>query len=53
MYLRFVPGGAYDTVPEVSILLSLFNFSDKFYPVVFDEAGTHILSCAHFLHHAN
>ncbi|EJD02431.1 Thiamin diphosphate-binding protein [Fomitiporia mediterranea MF3/22] len=32
-------GGAYDTVPEVAILLSLFNFSDKFYPVVFDEAG--------------
>ncbi|KAL5532592.1 hypothetical protein ACEPAF_4366 [Sanghuangporus sanghuang] len=32
-------GGAYDTVPEVAILLSLFKFSDKFYPVVFDEAG--------------
>jgi hypothetical protein len=32
-------GGAYDTVPEVAILLSLFNFSDKFYPTVFDEAG--------------
>ncbi|KAF8622849.1 hypothetical protein AX15_006694 [Amanita polypyramis BW_CC] len=32
-------GGAYDTVPEVCILLSLFENSDKFYPVVFDEAG--------------
>ncbi|KAL5489772.1 hypothetical protein ACEPAI_4604 [Sanghuangporus weigelae] len=32
-------GGAYDTVPEVAILLSLFKFSDNFYPVVFDEAG--------------
>ena len=32
-------GGAYDTVPEVCILLSLFDFSDKFYPTVFDEAG--------------
>ncbi|KAG5638116.1 hypothetical protein H0H81_001794 [Sphagnurus paluster] len=32
-------GGAYDTVPEVCILLALFNHSKKFYPVVFDEAG--------------
>ena len=32
-------GGAYDTVPEVCILLALFEHSDKFYPVVFDEAG--------------
>ncbi|KAJ8692301.1 hypothetical protein PTI98_009628 [Pleurotus ostreatus] len=32
-------GGAFDTVPEVCILLALFNFSDKFYPTVFDEAG--------------
>ncbi|KAF8896655.1 transketolase [Infundibulicybe gibba] len=32
-------GGAYDTVPEVCILLALFNFSEKFLPVVFDEAG--------------
>ncbi|TFK73252.1 transketolase [Pluteus cervinus] len=32
-------GGAFDTVPEVCILLALFNFSSKFYPVVFDEAG--------------
>ncbi|KAI5119177.1 hypothetical protein M0805_000631 [Coniferiporia weirii] len=32
-------GGAFDTVPEVCILLSLFNFSEKFYPTVFDEAG--------------
>ncbi|KAG5220140.1 thiamine diphosphate-binding protein [Salix suchowensis] len=29
----------FDTVPEVCILLALFNFSDKFYPTVFDEAG--------------
>ena len=33
-------GGAYDTVPEVCILLALFEGSDHFYPVVFDEAGT-------------
>ncbi|KAH9966952.1 thiamine diphosphate-binding protein [Lactifluus volemus] len=32
-------GGAYDTVPELCILLSLFEASDKYYPVVFDEAG--------------
>ncbi|KAG5644637.1 hypothetical protein DXG03_008019 [Asterophora parasitica] len=32
-------GGAYDTVPEVCILLALFNYSQRFYPVVFDEAG--------------
>jgi len=32
-------GGAYDTVPEVCILLGLFEHSDKFYPTVFDEAG--------------
>ena len=32
-------GGAYDTVPEVAILLALFNFSDNFYKTVFDEAG--------------
>ncbi|KAI0257821.1 thiamine diphosphate-binding protein [Gloeopeniophorella convolvens] len=32
-------GGAYDTVPELAILLSLFEASDKFYPIVFDEAG--------------
>jgi transketolase len=32
-------GGAYDTVPEVCILLALFEASDKFLPVVFDEAG--------------
>lgn len=36
----FVLGGAYDTVPELCILLSLFDFSDRFYPIVFDEAGT-------------
>ncbi|KAH8983863.1 thiamine diphosphate-binding protein [Lactarius akahatsu] len=32
-------GGPYDTVPELCILLSLFESSDKYYPVVFDEAG--------------
>jgi hypothetical protein len=32
-------GGAYDTVPELCILLSLFEASDKHYPIVFDEAG--------------
>jgi hypothetical protein len=32
-------GGAYDTVPELCILLSLFEASDKYHPVVFDEAG--------------
>ncbi|KAJ3515922.1 hypothetical protein NLJ89_g1449 [Agrocybe chaxingu] len=32
-------GGAYDTVPEVCILLALFEHSDKFLPTVFDEAG--------------
>ncbi|KAJ7589970.1 thiamine diphosphate-binding protein [Mycena floridula] len=32
-------GGAYDTVPEVCILLALFEHSEKFHPVVFDEAG--------------
>ncbi|PBL04152.1 thiamine diphosphate-binding protein [Armillaria gallica] len=32
-------GGAYDTVPEVCILLALFNHSESFVPIVFDEAG--------------
>ncbi|KAI0246960.1 thiamine diphosphate-binding protein [Lactifluus subvellereus] len=32
-------GGAYDTVPELCILLSLFEASERYYPVVFDEAG--------------
>ncbi|KAF5359341.1 hypothetical protein D9756_003012 [Leucocoprinus leucothites] len=32
-------GGAYDTVPEVCILLALFQNSNDFFPVVFDEAG--------------
>ncbi|KAH8116771.1 thiamine diphosphate-binding protein [Phellopilus nigrolimitatus] len=32
-------GGAFDTVPEVCILLSLFDFSEKFHPIIFDEAG--------------
>jgi hypothetical protein len=34
-------GGAYDTVPEVCILLALFNHSEQFVPIVFDEAGRH------------
>ncbi|KAH9917024.1 thiamine diphosphate-binding protein [Fomitopsis serialis] len=33
-------GGAYDTVPEVCLLLALFNASaDKYVPILFDEAG--------------
>ncbi|KAI0734147.1 thiamine diphosphate-binding protein [Fomitopsis betulina] len=33
-------GGAFDTVPEVSLLLALFNAStDKYVPILFDEAG--------------
>lgn len=32
-------GGAYDTVPEVNLLLSLFNTSDSYVPILFDEAG--------------
>ncbi|EIN03949.1 Thiamin diphosphate-binding protein [Punctularia strigosozonata HHB-11173 SS5] len=32
-------GGAYDTVPEVAILLSLFEGSEKYLPIIFDEAG--------------
>ncbi|KAJ7895095.1 thiamine diphosphate-binding protein [Mycena leptocephala] len=32
-------GGAYDTVPEVCILLSLFENTEKYVPIVFDEAG--------------
>ena len=44
------PGGAYDTVPEVNLLLALFNTSDKYVPVLFDEAGkssvTRNLNCA-------
>lgn len=32
-------GGAYDTVPEVCILLALFESSRDFVPIVFDEAG--------------
>ncbi|CAK5268674.1 unnamed protein product [Mycena citricolor] len=33
-------GGAYDTVPEVCILLSLFHEDvEKYVPIVFDEAG--------------
>lgn len=40
-------GGAYDTVPEVNLLLSLFAFSDNFFPVLFDEAGEYItLRCS-------
>ncbi|KAH9945387.1 thiamine diphosphate-binding protein [Epithele typhae] len=32
-------GGAYDTIPEVTMLLSLFNHSDTYVPILFDEAG--------------
>ncbi|KAJ6553583.1 thiamine diphosphate-binding protein [Mycena vulgaris] len=32
-------GGAYDTVPEVCILLSLFEDTEKYVPIMFDEAG--------------
>ncbi|KAF4614161.1 hypothetical protein D9613_008080 [Agrocybe pediades] len=32
-------GGAYDTVPEVCILLALFENSEKYLPIIFDEAG--------------
>ncbi|KAG2132939.1 thiamine diphosphate-binding protein [Suillus clintonianus] len=32
-------GGAYDTIPEVCILLSLFEASEKYLPIIFDEAG--------------
>jgi transketolase len=32
-------GGPYDTVPELVLLLGLFESSDKYLPVVFDEAG--------------
>lgn len=44
MYLLadHILGGAYDTVPEVCILLALFQHSADFYPVVFDEAGVWI-----------
>ena len=42
-----IAGGAYDTVPEVCILLALFEHSTKYYPVVFDEAGKrdHLQAC--------
>ena len=42
-----IAGGAYDTVPEVCILLALFEHSSKYYPVVFDEAGKrdHLQAC--------
>jgi hypothetical protein len=33
-------GGAYDTIPEVTLLLSLFENSDKYVKIFFDEAGT-------------
>jgi len=32
-------GGAYDTVPEVCMLLALIESSDKYFPILFDEAG--------------
>ena len=36
---RLLLGGAYDTVPEVCMLLAVFNHSKDYHPVVFDEAG--------------
>jgi hypothetical protein len=39
IHVQIMIGGAYDTVPEVCILLALFNHSEKFLPIVFDEAG--------------
>jgi hypothetical protein len=39
-------GGAYDTVPEVCILLALFEHSDRFFPVIFDEAGMSNVFCS-------
>ncbi|KAG2745800.1 hypothetical protein P692DRAFT_2067743 [Suillus brevipes Sb2] len=38
-------GGAYDTIPEVCILLSLFEASEKYLPIVFDEAGMQLNIC--------
>ncbi|KAJ7510549.1 thiamine diphosphate-binding protein [Mycena galericulata] len=38
-------GGAYDTVPEVCILLSLFEDTEKYVPIVFDEAGHRNIFC--------
>lgn len=32
-------GGPYDTVPEVCMLLALFEGSERFIPIIFDEAG--------------
>lgn len=37
--LSSTAGGAYDTVPEVNILLSLFESSQSYVPILFDEAG--------------
>ena len=42
MVINACEGGAYDTVPEVCILLALIEGSAKFFPVVFDEAGTNV-----------
>lgn len=42
-------GGPYDTVPEVVILESLFNHSDKYVPIHFDEAGELSFSCCMIL----
>ena len=52
LYPTFYPffiGGAYDTVPEVCLLLALFNHSEKFHPVVFDEAG--MFFCPSYIAH--
>ena len=41
----YLIGGAYDTVPEVCILLALFNSPDAgcYVPIIFDEAGRCLL----------
>ena len=43
-------GGAYDTIPEVTLLLSLFENSDKYIKIIFDEAGTIFLGLLWTMH---
>ena len=47
-YTVTISGGAYDTIPEICILLALFEGSDHFYPVIFDEAGTRLSFDFHY-----
>ena len=42
-YTVTISGGAYDTTPEICILLALFEGSNHFYPVIFNEAGTKLI----------